>query len=161
MVGFGARLHQVKIRCIVVLLLAACASIPTPRRDIDGVSVGTSRDGAHAKLGANGTMLREERRRQEVWELRDARFASAIVGYDEEWKVRFITAIAKEKIRYADVLDIKAAEHRSAGRNHTYVWRPSPHADYEVRARGTDPEVLTYLTLRRVGEEKASEEEDD
>jgi hypothetical protein len=132
----------------------------TPRRDVVGVSVGMSRNTAHAKLGANGTMLREERKRQEVWELRDPRFTSAIVGYDEEWRVRYITAVAKEKIRYADVLDISAAEHRSDGRNHTYIWKPSPRADYVVRARGTDPDVLTYLTLRRIGE-RESEEEDD
>ena len=133
----------------------------TPRREVVGVSVGMSRNVVRTKLGANGTMLREERKRQEVWELRDPQFASAIVGYDEEWRVRYITAVAKERIRYADVLDISAAEHRTDGRNHTYIWKPSSRADYVVRARGTDPDVLTYLTLRRVGGERESEEEDD
>jgi hypothetical protein len=145
----------------IVLLLAACASMSTPRRDVVGVTVGMSRNAAHAKLDAIGRKLRDEGKRQEVWELRDARFASAIVGYDEESEVRFITAIAKEKIRYADVLDINAAEHRTDGRNHTYVWKPSPRADYVVRARGSDPEVLTYLTLRRIAGEREGEEEDD
>jgi hypothetical protein len=144
-----------------VLLLAACASIQTPRREVAGVSVGMSRNAVHAKLAANGTMLREERKRQEVWELRGPQFASAIVGYDEEWRVRYVTAVAKEKIRYADVLDVSAAEHRTDGRNHTYVWKPSPRADYVVRARGTDPDTLMYLTLRRIAGEHESEEEDD
>lgn len=163
MVELGARVHEVSVKrfSILVLLFAACASISTPRRDVVGVTVDMSRNAVHEKLGAIGSMVREEGKRQEVWQLRDARFGSAIVGYDDESKVRFITAIAKEKIRYADVLDIKAAEHRTDGHNHTYVWKPSEHADYVVRARGSDPDVLTYLTLRRVGGERESEEEDD
>jgi len=115
---------------------------------------------AHAKLAAIGKFVREESKRQEVWEVRDPRFRGAIVGYDPEWKVRFITAVANEngqRVRYADVVDLGHAQHQSAGQSHTYRWKP-PHARYTIIAIGNDPEVLTYLTLSKAAE---AEREDD
>lgn len=108
-----------------------------------------SKDIVHARLSAAGSLAREERKRQEVWNVRDPRFQGAIVGYDQEWKVRFITAVAKEggeRVRYADVLDLAAARHQSTGGTNKYTWRPAG-AGYSVIAIGHDPDALTYVTL--------------
>jgi hypothetical protein len=149
----------------LLLLLAVVASCATtaphsPVRDLFGVTVDESRTAVHTKLGAIGTLQREERKRQEVWELRDPRFRGAIVGYDADWNVRFITAVAREAgapVRYADVLDLPAATHRSTGPTHNYRWSP-PGAGWTLIAIGNDPDRLTYLTLAKPNE---PEEEDD
>lgn len=137
---------------LTVLLFVACAGARTPAaplRDLFGVSVGMSRDEARAKLGAVGSMQREERKRQEVWTVRDRRFEGAIVGYDADWKVRFITAVARAdgaRVRFADVLDLAAAAHQTTGTAHKYRWQPAGAA-YTIVAIGNDPERVTYLTL--------------
>jgi hypothetical protein len=140
-------------RFILLLLLgAACASTGParpPLHDLFGVSVGMPKAKVHTKLAAAGTMTREERKRQEVWTLTDPRYEGAIVGYDTGWKVRFITAVARAggpAVRFADVVDLAAAELESAGPSHHYRWRP-PGAHYVIVAIGNDPERLTYLTL--------------
>ena len=156
------------IRAFLLLLAVAqataCATAgPHPVRDLFGVTVGMPRSDAHAKLGAAGSLAREERKRQEVWTVRDDRFEGAIVGYDPEWRVRFITAVAKKDgtpVRYADVLDVASATHRSTGASHNYRWHP-PRARYTIVAIGNDPERLTYLTLTGEGEEEEEEDEDD
>ena len=146
-----------------LLLLAVahafgCATArPQPPRDLFGVTVGMSRADTRAKLGAVGSLSREERKRQEVWTVRDPRFEGAIVGYDTDWNVRFITAVAKkdgEPVRYDDVLDRAAATHRSTSTSHNYRWHP-PGASYTIIAIGSDPERLTYLTLTHGDEEPA------
>jgi hypothetical protein len=141
------------VRLLVLILFAAgCASTTAPAahlHDLFGVAVGMSKDTVHQRLSAAGSLAREERKRQEVWNVRDPRFEGAIVGYDEEWKVRFITAVAKkggERVRYADVLDVAAARHQSTGSTNKYTWRPAG-AGYSVIAIGADPDVLTYVTL--------------
>lgn len=136
---------------LFLLLGAACASTrpAQPLGHLFGVSVGMSKADVHAKLGAIGTMTREERKRQEVWTVTDPRFEGALVGYDEAWNVRYITAVARpggEGVRFADVVDLKLAQHKSAGNSHNYRWQPAG-ASYAIVAIGNDPERLTYLTL--------------
>ena len=144
-----------------LLLAAACAThIAHAARDLFGVTVNDSKADVHAKLGAVGTLQREESKRQEVWELRDPRFRGAIVGYDAEWRVRFITAVAKEggqPVRYADVLDVAAATHSVTGTSHNYRWQP-PGAEIVIIAIGNDPERLTYVTLTKPNEPEAEDD---
>lgn len=146
-----------------LLLAAACATqVAHAARDLFGVRVEDTKAEVHAKLGAVGTLQREERKRQEVWELRDPRFQGAIVGYDAEWRVRFITAVAKEggePVRYADVLDVAKATHRVTGTTHNYRWQPRG-SDLVIIAIGNDAERLTYLTLTKPNEPEGEEEED-
>lgn len=151
----------------LTLLLAAavaCATAAVSVRDLFGVRPGMRRTAVHQKLGAIGKLVREERKRQEAWEVHgDPRYQGAIVGYDREWRVRFVTAVAKdngERVRYAGVVDLGQAKHETDGRTHTYRWTP-PHARYSIVAIGTDPEVLTYLTLRANRIEEEDEEEDE
>jgi hypothetical protein len=150
-----------KSASLLLLLAAACAThIAHAARDLFGVRVEDTKTAVHAKLGAVGTLQREESKRQEVWELRDPRFQGAIVGYDAEWRVRFITAVAKEggePVRYADVLDVANATHRVTGTTHNYRWQPRG-SELIVIAIGNDPERLTYLTLTKPNEPEAEDD---
>ena len=148
---------------ILLILAAACATATSPHaaRDLFGVAVNDRKAEVHAKLGAVGSLQREESKRQEVWDVRDPRFRGAIVGYDSEWRVRFITAVAKEDgdpVRYADVLDLAAATHRTSGSTHNYRWTPRG-ADYTIIAIGNDPERLTYVTLTKANDAEEKEED--
>lgn len=135
---------------IATLLLASAAlAADAPIHDILGVELGMSKDATHAQLAKKATFARNERRRHEIWTLHhDARFASLIIGYTKEGAVRFVTAVAKPDgtaVRYADVLDLHAAAHKSAGNSHTYTWVTGT-PPYSIIAIG-GPAKLDYLSL--------------
>jgi hypothetical protein len=140
-------------------LLASCATSAPPANsgqappitDILGIRLDMPRDTVRTTLGAIAKLEREERRRQEVWNLtNDPRFASLIIGYTPDWNVRFVTAIAKPDgvaVHYNDVLDVATADHRAAGETHTYTWKTGT-PPYYVIAIGK-PERVEYLSLKK------------
>jgi hypothetical protein len=142
---------------ILLVFFCACASTQTtpapasaPLSEILGVRLDMPRDAVRAALAQVGTFEREERKRQEVWTVRDPRFSSLIIGYSPEWKVRYVTAVADANgtpVAYADVLDIAAAEHRSAGETSTYTWKTGAPPYYVIAIGG--PARLTYLSLKK------------
>lgn len=142
-----------KLTFIAALLFAyaVAASGPPQISDIAGVRLGMSRDEVRSSLADTARLEREERRRHEVWTLNgDPRFASLIVGYTKEWKVRFVTAVAKPEgaaVKYAEVLDLTAAHHKSAGQSHTYTWTTGT-PEYTIIAIG-GPSRLDYLSLEK------------
>jgi hypothetical protein len=151
----------VKAVSLFLLLAAACATqFAHAARDVFGVRPEERKASVHTKLAAVGTLQREESNRQEVWEVRDPRYRGAIVGYDAEWRVRFITAVAREDgtpVRYAEVLDVASATHRVTGTTHNYRWQPRG-SELIVIAIGNDPERLTYLTLTKPNEPEAEDD---
>ncbi|HEX6159166.1 MAG TPA: hypothetical protein VF111_03300 [Thermoanaerobaculia bacterium] len=143
---------------LVVLLLTACATTTAPPSsssvtaptDILGVRLGMSRDAVRSTLSAGGTFEREERKRQEVWTVTDPRFASLIIGYEPDWTVRYVTGVARPSgtaVRYADVLDLAAAQHRSAGATHTYTWAVGEPRYYVIAIGGE--ERVDYLSIKK------------
>lgn len=140
---------------LLALLLSACATATAPSMtapsDILGVRLGMPRAEVRTTLETRGGKFeREERKRQEVWSVTDGRYASLMIGYDPEWNVRYVTAVAKpdgQAVRYADVIDLTRAEHKSAGQTHTYTWAIGK-PDYYVIAIGK-PERLEYLSLKK------------
>lgn len=147
------------LRALLLLLLVACAStqpIPTapaasaPVTDILGVRLDMPRDSVRGTLAAIGTFEREERKRQEVWTVRDPRFSSLIIGYDPKWNVRYVTAVANAAgvpVTYADILEVSGAERRSAGDTYTYTWKTGTPPYYVIAIGG--PERLNYLSLKK------------
>ena len=82
--------------------------------------------------------------------MRDPRFTSLIIGYDPEWNVRYVTAVANPNgapVTYTDVLEVSAAEHRSAGGSHTYTWKTGSPPYYVIAIGG--PERVSYLSLKK------------
>ena len=141
---------------------ATAAAKPAPSRDIMGLRLNLSKDAARKLLKKLGHLQREERRRQEVWELNDPRYSHIVVGFDQEKRVRFVTAFTRPgaKVRYDEVADLKRA--RQAGdisiNVYHYVWelparRGLPRV--EVSAQGRDPNYLASYSIKRIdGEAK-------
>lgn len=141
-----------RLRALLLLLLAGCATTQPATRisDILGVRLDMPRDAVRSVLATVGTFEREERKRQEVWTVRDPRFSSLIIGYNPEWNVRYVTAVANAggvPVTYADVLQVSDAERRSAGDTHTYTWKTGTPPYYVIAIGG--PERLTYLSLKK------------
>jgi hypothetical protein len=142
---------------VLALLLASCATSPSgaprssPRtapEDILGVRLNMPRAEVRTALAEHGKFEREERKRQEIWTVDDPRYASLIVGYDPDWTVRYVTAVARPEgtpVHYADVLDVATAEHKNAGATHTYTWPVDNH--YVIAIGG--PENVEYLSLKK------------
>ena len=115
------------------------------------------REEVHRRLQRLGTMEREERGRQEIWTLaREPRFATVLVGFDADFKVRYVTAIAREggrRMRYSDLAPIKEARAENANGAYTrYTWEFKPgqkRAGYFLIAEGRDPEYLKSFSIKR------------
>ena len=140
------------VAALLVFCATACITSASPAiSDILGVRLEMPRDTVRTTLARVGTFEREERRRQEVWTLRDdPRYASLIIGYTPQWNVRFITAVARPggvAVHYDQVLDVKAAEHRAAGQTHNYTWKTGT-PPYYVIAIGK-PQRIEYLSLKK------------
>jgi hypothetical protein len=155
--------------CCLLLLAAACSKAPGPKPEILGVSLGMSRDEAHARLQKLGRLEREERRQQEVWRLEgDPSYTHLMVAYDKEGaSVRYVTAVANEqgrRVAYAEVVNVGGARLDSAQASRTYTQelperfgRPG----FVAKAIGTDPTYLKYYSVERAGSGGEGEEDED
>lgn len=118
-----------------------------------------------------GTFLRTERRRQEVWEVRDPSFSHVVIGFEKEGELRFVTAIARrdsdaKRYAYREAGPLEEAKQLGSPelKNFYYQWE-LPRAEAEpptlVIARGRDPEFLATYSLKRTGEDPEHAKEDD
>ncbi|HEY0078554.1 MAG TPA: hypothetical protein VGB73_07890 [Pyrinomonadaceae bacterium] len=129
----------------------------SPPSDVLNLRLDMSREEVHRRLEQLGARLeREERGRQEVWTLlREPRFRSVLVGYDPEYKVRYVTAIAREggrRMRYSEVASLKSAYAQNTIASYNYTWevKPSKKSEgYFVIVMGRDPQFLTSLSIKR------------
>jgi hypothetical protein len=111
----------------------------------------------HRRLQKIGTLDREVRGRQEVWTLSsEPRFASLLIGFDKDFKVRYVTVIAREggpRMRYSDLAPINQAYAENAGGAYTrYTWEAKPGKQkpgYFLIAEGRDPEYLKSYSIKR------------
>jgi len=159
-------------RAIVLLTALLCtfasaqARVKNPPRDLLGIRLGVSREAARAHLKKIGRLQREEEKRQEVWSLNDPRYEFLLLGYDENYKVRYVTALARKngrRVRYSDVVDIKKTRQEGAAGNYKYVWEVAARGDqtgYVVIARGSDPRFLSMCSIKRIAVDEKEEDED-
>ena len=139
------------------LLALATSATAALRSDVMGLRLEMSKEAVHQRLVKVGRFEREERGRQEVWTLtNEPRFASLLVGYDREYKVRYITAIAREggrRMRYSEVAPLKDAQVENAGgAYYRYTWELKPgkkRAGYFLSAEGRDPQYLKSFSIKR------------
>ena len=142
--------------CVGCLSVHAQNASDEPRREVLGLSLGMSKETARRRLQELGQLEREERKRQEVWKLRDPRFAHLLLGFDSQDKLRYVTALARaggSRVRYREMGDLKRARNDGAGNNYYYTWELAAHADQPrglAIARGTDPEYLSSYSLKKV-----------
>lgn len=146
--------------CAVLLLsyTIAAAAADAPARDILGIQLNMTKDAAHARLLKLGRLERNERKRQEVWEITDKRFSHLLLGYDTAGKVRYVTAVAREKgqpVRYSEVANLKTARQMGDPKinNFNFQWELAARGDNpktHVIAQGRDAQNLHHLSLKRI-----------
>lgn len=142
------------ITLCILLAVGAFAVEAKGRPEILGIALGTSREAAQAKLKTIGRLEKQERKRQEVWAVNDPRVSHILVGYDPEYRVRYITAIARTggpRIRYQEVVDLKHAQRLDYQGNYKFTLeaRRGQFA-YVTIAHGRDPQYLDSYSVKRV-----------
>lgn len=147
---------------LVVLVIGAVASAVQAkvRPQIMGISLEMSREAAQARLKAIGSLEKEDRKRQEVWAIKDPRISHLLVGYDDEYRVRYVTAIARTdgpRIRYTEVADLKTAQRLNNQGNYRFTWEvPARRGQFAfvVIAHGRDPQYLDSYSVKKVSEKE-------
>ena len=140
------------------------------QRDILGIRLKMTEEEAHERLKEIGTFVRNEGKRQEVWQVHDESFSHLLIGFGKDEKLRYVTAVAREdkdakRVPYERMGNLKKA--RQAGdpriNNFRYEWelpaeKDNPHT--LVIALGRDPKFLTTYSLKRLDDNSAGEEDD-
>ena len=152
--------RTISVFLLLTLSVLASAAPVRPRPEIMGISLDMSRDAARARLKAIGNLEKEERKRQEVWAVKDTRISHLLVGYDTDNRVRYVTAIARTdgpRIRYQDVADPKSAQQSHIQGNHKFTWEVAArrgHIGYILVARGHDPQYLDSYSVKKIDQEE-------
>src|SRR5436305_10701975 len=114
---------------LLILLLRgldgfAASHQPAPR--ILGIHLGMKYADAHTRLTRIGHFKSEDEG-QEVWTLNnDKHYQYAIVGFDRERKVRYVTVLARpdgQAVNYEDVGDLAQATRAGQPGNLRYTWK--------------------------------------
>ena len=156
------------MKTVVLLLLLDLFAAPAlanvagqiPRPEVQGVRLSMSQKEAHARIKKKGSLEKEERKRQEVWALDDRRVSHLIVGFDPEYRVRYVTAIARTggpRTRYSEVGDLKTADQTSNQGNYKFTWKVGARRGrpaYLVVAHGRDPLHLDSYSVKRLDAEE-------
>jgi hypothetical protein len=151
------------LTCISLLLVIGvlvCAAPARPRPEIMGISLEMNRDNARARLKSIGSLEKEDRKRQEVWAVKDSRISHLLVGYDADNRVRYVTAIARTdgpKIRYQEIADLKSAKSSHTSGNHKFTWEIEERRGKEafiLIARGHDPKYLDSYSVKKADQEE-------
>ena len=142
----------------------AAARQPTPQ--ILGLGLGMSYAQAHSRLTEIG-QFKSEDEGQQVWTLsHDQHYQYAIIGFDRDRQVRYITVLARphgKPVSYADVGDIARATRSGGPGNIRYTWKVSDkggHFEYLVIAKGKDQHYLDRFAVKRLGAESEREDRD-
>src|SRR5258708_34883325 len=84
----------------LLLGLWTAIAIETPaqelHRDILGIRLNMTEKEAHEQLKAIGSFVRNEEKRQEVWQVRDESFSYLLIGFGKDEKLRYVTVVARE-----------------------------------------------------------------
>jgi len=145
---------------VLSISVLASAAPAKPRAEILGVSLDMSRDDARTRLKSIGSLEREGRKREEVWALKDPRISHLLVGYDADYRVRYVTAIARTdgpRIRYQEVGNLKTAERTENQANHKLTWeieRRRGQDAFIIIARGHDARYLDSYSVKKADQEE-------
>ena len=149
------RLSSLSLLLVIGVLVSAAPARPRP--EIMGISLEMSRDDARARLKSLGSLEKEDRKRQEVWAVKDVRISHLLVGYDAENRVRYVTAIARPdgpRIRYQEVADLKSAQRSITPGNHKFTWEIEGRRGFILIARGHDAQYLDTYSVKKKDQEE-------
>ena len=152
---------RISTLCLLVALCSlASAAQARLRPEIMGISLDMSRAAAQARLHSIGQLQKEDRKRQEVWLVNDARVSHLLVGYDADYRVRYVTAIARTggpRIRYQEIASLNGAQRVSNQGNYKFTWEVEArrgHFGYFVIAHGRDPRYLDSYSVKKADQEE-------
>ena len=145
---------------LLVIGILASAAPARPRAEIMGITLDMKRDDVRARLQTIGSLEKEARKRQEVWAVKDSRISHLLVGYDPEYRVRYVTAIARTdgpRIRYQEVADLKSAQRSVTPGNHKFTWDVEGRrgqSAFIIIARGHDSQFLDSYSVKKKDQEE-------
>jgi hypothetical protein len=135
---------------ILLLCLAVPASAKGAPADLLGLYPGMSDADVQHRLEKIGEVVRGKDRPKQTWKLNDSRYGFLVLRYDEDWKMHWVTAFAREggrRVRYRDIGDLSLAAHTG---QHFYSWTIPAHpgaGTWTVVARGGDPRYLESVSI--------------
>lgn len=157
---------------LITLQCGGTKTVQNLPHDILGISVGMNKADAQKRLEEIAVFERDERKRQEIWKMKDtARFGNIVVGYDKDDRIRYVTAFVdkdavKEKIRFSEVGDLSTSKQEILKPHYRYIWEVPANENkpaYFVNIYGDNPEFVTTYTLARLYQpdelKKSGEEE--
>jgi len=146
-----------KLLFILTLATIAWAAGKQPAPEILGIRLGMTYDAAHSKLSKMGAFKSEDEG-QQVWILKhDRHYQYAIVGFDRDRKVRYVTVLADpagQPVNYEDVGDLATAARFGQPGNLRYTWTlkdKQGHFEYVATVKGKDPHHLDRYSIKRLG----------
>lgn len=120
-------------------------------KDILGLSIGMSKADVEKHLGVIAEFERNDRRRQELWRLRnDPHYSHLAVGYDQNDQVRYVTAFgdaSKARVRFSEIGDLTKAKKELTEPHLRYTW--DNVAGGKIIAYGTEGEYLSSLSIAK------------
>ena len=151
---------------ILLLSAAPLVTAKQPAPQILGLRLGMSYDQARSRLVEIG-QFKSEDEGQQVWTLtHDQRYQYAIIGFDRDRQVRYVTVLARpygKPVRYAEVGDLTHATRSGGPGNLRYTWRANDKKgglEYLVIAKGKDQRYLNRYAVKRLGVENEKEDRD-
>jgi hypothetical protein len=155
------RVRQIfSVALLVALAGLASAAQAKMKPEIMGISLEMGREAAQARLKTLGQLQKEDRKRQEVWAIKDPRISHLLVGYDNDNRVRYVTAIARTDgphIRYREIAELKNAQRGNYQGNYRFTWEiPERRGQFAfvVIAHGRDPNFLESYSIKKVADEE-------
>ena len=146
-----------KFLLILVFTTSLWAAGKQPPPEILKIKLGASFEKAHARLNQIGHFKSEDEG-QEVWVLNhDRHYEYAIVGFDHDRKVRYVTVLARpdgQPVKYEDVGNLASAARFGQPGNLRYTWTlqdKKSHLDYEATVKGKDQHRVDRYSIKRLG----------
>lgn len=159
-------MQRTAIPALLLLGVAPLAAARQPAPRILGLHLGMSYVQARSRLSEIG-QFKSEDEGQQVWTLtHDQRFQYAIIGFDRDHQVRYVTVLARpdgKPVRYAEVGDIAQATRSGGPGNLRYTWKLNDkraRLEYLVIAKGKDQHYLDRYAIKRLGLENEREDRD-
>ena len=154
------------LRAFLLFSVAPSAAARQPAPQILGLRLGMPYEQARSRLSEIG-QFKSEDEGQQVWILtHDQHYQYAIIGFDRDRQVRYVTVLARpggKPVRYADIGDLAHATRSGGPGNLRYTWQVSVNGgrfEYLVVAKGNDQRYLHRYSIKRLGVETEREDRD-
>ena len=142
------------LRAALTTALLLGAVVPAVARpvatEVLGLHPGMSDIEVRERLQKIGEVVRGQDLLKQTWKLRDKRYGYLVLRYDENWRMHWVTAFAREggrRVRYGDIGDLSLATHTG---QHFYSWivpANSGAGSWTVVARGSGPRYVESISI--------------